>query len=73
MPNVWVDTSDLVDEVLEELSDADLIEELNDRGYTAIKGELDINSLDELRKDYHAYGFTDKFRKLLEEFFEEIG
>lgn len=56
-----------------EFHDIDLVDELQDRGYTIIKGELsDADEIKELYKDYKAYGFTDKFKDLLEDFFENL-
>ena len=58
---------------LTEFSDQELIDEIQDRDYTVIKGDFNPRLFDELRKDYHAYGFTEKFRKQLEDFFEDMG
>lgn len=56
-----------------ELDEIDLIDELQDRGFTVIRGELgDADEIKELYKDYKAYGFTDKFKELLEDFFEDV-
>lgn len=56
-----------------EFCDIDLIDELMDRGYTVIRGELgDADEISELYKDYKAYGFTEKFQKILEDFFEDV-
>lgn len=57
-----------------EFDDSDLVDELQDRGYTVIRGELyDVEEIKELHKDYKAYGFTEKFQALLEDFFEDVG
>lgn len=67
MPYVDVDVD------LDAFHEDDLVDELQDRGYTVIRGELgDADELKELYKDYKAYGFTEKFQKILEEFFEDI-
>jgi len=67
MPYVEVEVS------LYEFDDRDLIEELQDRGFTVIRGELcDADELKELHKDYKAYGFTDKFKTILDDFFEGL-
>lgn len=56
-----------------ELDEIDLIDELQDRGFTVIRGELgDVEEIKELYKDYKAYGFTEKFKKILEDFFEDL-
>jgi hypothetical protein len=58
---------------LSEFEDMDLVDELQDRGFTVINGELgDVKELQELYKDYKTYGFSDDFRRLLEKFFEEM-
>lgn len=70
MGYVWVDNSDID---LTDFSDEELVEEIHDRGnYTVMKGSFNPKSFDELYKDYKTYGFTEKFQKILEEFFEEI-
>lgn len=67
MPYVDVDID------LDAFHEDDLVDELQDRGYTVIRGELgDAYEIKELYKDYKAYGFTEKFQKLLEEFFEDV-
>lgn len=74
MPNVWVDSADIIDDI----NDDDLISEIESRGYKVsefddkIEPEPFIPLISELYKDYHAYGYTDKFKKLLEDFFEEV-
>lgn len=56
-----------------DIHDDDLIDEMQDRGFLVIRGELgDVNEFKELYKDYKAYGFTEKFQKILEDFFEDI-
>lgn len=63
----WVDVN------ISDFDDNDLVDELQDRGYTVIRGELgDVNEIKELYKDYKAYGFTEKFQSLLEDFFEDM-
>lgn len=63
----WVDVN------LCDFDDDDLVGELQDRGYTVIRGELsDVEEIKELHKDYKAYGFTEKFKSLLEDFFEDM-
>ncbi len=58
---------------LSEFDDLDLVDELQDRGFTVINGELgDVKELQELYKDYKTYGWSDDFRRLLEKFFEEM-
>lgn len=67
MPYVDVDVD------LDAFHEDDLVDELQDRGYTVIRGELgDADELKELYKDYKAYGFTEKFQKILEDFFEDV-
>lgn len=67
MPYVDVDID------LDAFHEDDLVDELQDRGYTVIRGELcDAEEIKELFKDYKAYGFTEKFRKILEDFFENV-
>lgn len=67
MPYVEVEVS------LFEFDEIDLIDELQDRGFTVIKGDLrDVEEIKELYKDYKAYGFTEKFQDLLEDFFENV-
>lgn len=67
MPYVEVDIN------TSEFLDDDLVDELQDRGYTVIKGEIgDIHEIRELYKDYKAYGFTEKFQKILEDFFDDV-
>ncbi len=72
MPNVWIDASDVADEVLDEMTDKELIEVIEDRGYKVVKDEFDMKVIDELYKDYKTYGWSDDFRRLLEKFFEEM-
>lgn len=72
MPNVWIDASDVADEVIDEMTDEELIAVIEDRGYTVVKNEFDMKIIDELYKDYKAYGFTEKFKSLLEDFFEDL-
>lgn len=67
MPYVDVDID------LDSFHEDDLVDELQDRGYTVIRGELgDADEIKELYKDYQAYGFTEKFQKILEDFFEDV-
>lgn len=67
MPYVEVEVN------LLEIDEIDLIDELQDRGFTVIRGELgDADEIKELYKDYNAYGFTEKFQELLEDFFEDV-
>ena len=62
-----------IDVSMSDFHDDDIIDELQDRGYTVVRGEIgDIEELKELYKDYKAYGFTDKFQNILEAFFEDI-
>ena len=69
MPNVWVD----IDEIgLDEFDDNVLKDELESRDYTVLKSLADHELISELKKDYRTYGFTDKFKKLLEGFFEDV-
>lgn len=67
MPYVEVEVN------LYDIDENDLVDELQNRGYTLIRGELgDADALKELYKDYKTYGFTEKFQKLLEDFFEDV-
>ena len=67
MPYVEVEVN------LYELDEIDLIEELQDRGFTVIRGELgEADEIKELYKDVKAYGWTEKFQEKLEEFFEDV-
>lgn len=67
MPYVEVEVN------LYEIDEDDLVEELQNRGFTVIRGELgDADEIKELYKDYKAYGFTEKFQEKLEEFFENV-
>jgi hypothetical protein len=62
-----------VDISMSDFEDDDIIDELQDRGYLVIRGDLgDVDELKELYKDYKTYGFTEKFQALLEAFFEEM-
>ena len=62
-----------VDISMSDFEDDDMIDELQDRGYLVIRGDLgDVEELKELYKDYKTYGFTEKFQVLLEAFFEEM-
>ena len=54
------------------MTDEELIAVIEDRGYTVVKNEFDMKIIDELYKDYKAYGFTEKFKSLLEDFFEDL-
>lgn len=72
MGYVWVDASDVADEVIDEMTDEELIEVIEDRGYKVVKDDFDMKVIDELYKDYKTYGFTEKFQKILEDFFEEM-
>ena len=58
-----------VDENLDEFDDNELIEELEGRGYT-VYGPEGYSEINELYKDYTAYGYSEKFRNILENFFE---
>lgn len=58
---------------LYDLETDDLVDELQDRGYTVINGNLgDAEEIAELYKDYKTYGYTEKFQKLLEAFFKDL-
>ena len=48
MPNVWIDASDVADEVIDEMTDEELIAVIEDRGYTVVKNEFDMKIIDEL-------------------------
>lgn len=68
MKMAWVDVN------LNDFDDDDLVGELQNRGYMVVRGDLyDVFELKELHKDYKAYGFTEKFKSLLEDFFEDMG
>lgn len=63
---VYVDFTDFHDE--------ELIDELEDRGYIVSKqaeDPVDISKIEELRKEYITYGYTEKFRDFLDRFFHE--
>lgn len=69
--DVWVD--------LDLIEDDELKGELEDRGFVVLEGDddhIDLVELkkyiSELHKDYKAYGYTEKFQKLLENFFGDV-
>lgn len=67
----YIDTSVYVD--FADYHDDELIEELEDRGYIVSKTDasIDLSIIEELRKEYRTYGYTEKFRDFLDRFFRE--
>ena len=56
-----------IDVSMSDFEDDDIIDELQDRGYLVIRGDLgDVDELKELYKDYKTYGFTENELRDLE-------